>query len=62
MSNPFSCKVVQEGTPPPQIEEEEPITIVAWEILILRIPTECLPRNPVDPLELHSRAALPDGI
>jgi hypothetical protein len=38
MLNPFSeavrrWKIAQEETPPPQIEEEEPITIVAWGIL-----------------------------
>ena len=33
-------KVAQEGTPPPQIEEEEPITIVAWRIPGLRMSAE----------------------
>ena len=43
MLNPFSeavrrWKIAQEETPPPQIEEEEPIALVAWEIPELGIP------------------------
>ena len=33
-------KVAQEKAPLPQIEEEEPITIVAWRILDLRMSAE----------------------
>jgi hypothetical protein len=63
MLNPFSeavrrWKVAQEGTPPPQIEEKEPIAIAAWRIPGLKMSAEKSRGSDLAALP----SALPDGI